>query len=164
MSTIAPLGERFWAKVDRSGDCWIWSAGRFRSGYGQFKVGQTQRRAHRVAWELTHGPIPAGLCVLHSCDTPPCVNPAHLRLGDQADNAADREARHRNGAYTRPDRFASGARDTASKLTPGQVVEMRKMITAGVGASEAGRRFGVTAGTARAVARLRTWRLVEATS
>lgn len=84
---------RFWAKVNRDGDCWIWTAHVFGSlGYGSFHMGARAARplyAHRVSWELTRGPIPAGLCVLHRCDNPKCVKPSHLFLGTQADNMKD---------------------------------------------------------------------------
>lgn len=92
---------RFWFKVDRSGACWQWRGSvtgrcsRVHRGYGQFTVGSRHVYAHRVAWEMTHGPIPAGLCVLHECDTPTCVNPAHLRLGTHRDNMRDAQERSR---------------------------------------------------------------------
>jgi hypothetical protein len=88
--------ERFWSKVDLSGECWLWKASCWPDGYGQFKISHTvNRRAHRVAWELFNGPIPIGLSVLHHCDNILCVNPVHLFLGTQADNVHDCQTKGR---------------------------------------------------------------------
>lgn len=94
--------DRFWSKVRPSGpgQCWLWTASKMdRMGHGQFTVRrdgkQSHLYAHRVAWELTHGPIPAGQCVCHHCDVPECCNPDHLFLGTQADNLNDARAKGR---------------------------------------------------------------------
>src|SRR5689334_4116509 len=78
----AKLGERFWSKVDRRApaECWLWLGSRDDKGYGRLDRNKRIARAHRLAWELTHGPIPDGLVVRHRCDNPPCVNPAHLLI------------------------------------------------------------------------------------
>lgn len=97
------LSERFWSKVDKQGstECWPWTASVVKNlGYGQFGMGGTMMRSHRVAWELSNGPIPAGMFVLHKCDNPPCCNPQHLFLGTQTDNMQDALAKGRHGHGT----------------------------------------------------------------
>jgi len=88
-----PLADRLWEKVDTSGgfaECWPFT-GRIvhEFGYGRLSYKHKQISAHRLAWETTHGAIPDGLWVLHSCDNPPCCNPGHLFLGTVADNQRD---------------------------------------------------------------------------
>lgn len=88
--------ERFLSKVDRSGDCWIWTGTRASTGYGVLVDNKKRIFAHRFSYELAKGPIPAGLVIRHTCDNPPCVNPAHLLTGTQADNARDMAERGRS--------------------------------------------------------------------
>lgn len=75
--------------------CHLWLGNPTNRGYGQIKKLGRSFAAHRVAWLVFRGPIPDGLCVMHKCDTPTCVNPDHLRLGTQAENLADRDAKGR---------------------------------------------------------------------
>jgi hypothetical protein len=89
------MADDFWAKVDRSGECWMWTARRNGGGYGIHR----RQLAHRVSWELHVGAIPDGMCICHRCDTPACVNPVHLFLGTRADNNADMIAK---GRYVNP--------------------------------------------------------------
>jgi hypothetical protein len=84
------LSERFWGKVDKSGDCWVWTGAVNNKGYGIF--GMPERKlmtAHRYAYTEAHGPIPEGLGVCHRCDNPPCVRADHLFLGTQIENMQD---------------------------------------------------------------------------
>lgn len=111
------MSARFWDSVDRSGECWIWKGSTNRLGYGWFWWNGKNQRAHRVAWELTHGPISDDLFVLHDCDTPECVNPAHLYLGTQADNMRDKVSR---------DRQTKGEQVSTAKLKEDDVLEIRE--------------------------------------
>ncbi len=77
-----------------AGGCWEWSGYR-RKGYGNLRFKGRQMAAHRWMWEIVYGHIPNGLCVLHRCDNPPCVNPYHLWLGTHLDNMQDRDAKGR---------------------------------------------------------------------
>lgn len=89
-----PRDERFWQKVEKTDTCWLWRGSKNTTGYGQLRTDRLEK-AHRISWEIHNGPIPDGLAVLHACDNPPCVNPSHLWLGTQADNARDRQAKGR---------------------------------------------------------------------
>jgi hypothetical protein len=112
------MEQRFWEKVDKSGDCWLWTARVDREGYGQFTADRHPDGAHRVAWTLAYGPIPDGMDVLHRCDNRPCVRSTHLFLGDQVANNADMVSKGRN-------RGVAGELHPRSKLTTAQVQEIR---------------------------------------
>lgn len=108
------IKDRFWSKVNKTDTCWLWTARTNNWGYGAICAGGMNNgwlRAHRVAWELTNGPIPKGAYVLHKCDVPACVNPDHLWLGSLKDNTQDmmRKGRTR-GWFKKGDNYAVNAR------------------------------------------------------
>ena len=70
--------DRFWQRVDKSGECWMWTGSRNTKGYGRFDSDGRHLMAHRVAYEMLVGPIPDGMQLDHLCRVPACVNPAHL--------------------------------------------------------------------------------------
>ena len=94
------VSERVDAYTDRSGDCWLWTGGKTRSGYGRINIDGAMRMAHRVAFELANGPIPEGKTVDHRCHTLLCVRPDHLQLAtpmEQSENRAGPTASNRSG-------------------------------------------------------------------
>ncbi|MBA3583021.1 MAG: HNH endonuclease [Gemmatimonadetes bacterium] len=148
-----PVGVRLWAKVngrDEPGDdCWEWMGLRNARGYGRIKVGRSSELVtHRVAWELTNGPIPDGLFVLHHCDNPPCVRPDHLFIGTTAENMADRDAKGRQ---------ARGQRQGRARLVESDVRYIRSSTES---QRELGRRFAVDRTTIKAVVERSSWRHV----
>ena len=122
MSGRKSIRERFESKykVDESTGCWLWTAGKFRNGYGQFRDGRNFH-SHRVSYELHVGPIPEGICVLHKCDTPGCVNPKHLFLGTVDDNNKDKASKGRAARL-------KGSRNPRSKLTEDEVSVIRSFM------------------------------------
>ena len=121
MSEYRTMEERFWAKVDKSGDCWMWLASTGTVGYGQFGVSikgkYRMHQAHRVSWMISNGEIPNGLVIMHSCDVKTCVNPGHLRAATQADNVADMISKGREG-------HLNGDKHPNARLSESQVFEI----------------------------------------
>ena len=105
--SILPWPDRFWARTELGlihpeiGPCAEWVGARFPTGYGKVSYFGHPAYTHRVAYQITVGPIPTALNVLHHCDNPPCVRVDHLFLGTDLDNAVDREAKGR-GYFSRP--------------------------------------------------------------
>lgn len=90
IATRANVETRFWSKVDRTPECWNWTAS-IRKGYGQFWLNGAPIAAHRVAWELTHGPIIDDMVLDHRCFNKRCVRPSHLRQVTLKQNLEHRE-------------------------------------------------------------------------
>lgn len=123
---------RFWARVDKSGDCWIWTGYLMPKGYGSLYLGYKpvegkKRRAypigitaHRFSYILHYGEIPPGMSVCHKCDNRACVRPDHLWLGTNGDNVRDMYAKGRGGYHGIP-----GELHPSAKLTEQQVYAIR---------------------------------------
>jgi hypothetical protein len=154
---IRPLVERFWEKVNKTEsdeDCWDWIANSDDSGYGALKVDGIMQKAHRVAWELVHGKMPEGLCILHNCDRPSCVNIKHLRIGTQKENIGDMLKRGRGN-------HAKGERVNTAKLTEKQIPEIRLRLQQGEQQSLIAKSLGLCRGTINHIASNRTWTHVK---
>jgi hypothetical protein len=122
-----------------------WTGARRNSGHGLITINNRTMSTHRVAYELEHGPIPRGMCVLHRCDNPPCCNVAHLFVGTKTDNNVDRDSKLR----------------FSSRLSAEQVQDIRSRITTVRGSQAAlAREFGVSRATISMIATGVTWRMI----
>ena len=150
--------KRFWDKVDKSGDCWLWTDSIASHGYGQFHIAKSRPvvRAHRFAWQLEHGSIPDGLCVLHKCDVKACVNPAHLFLGTQADNMHDMRDKARGRTCDQ-----SGENNCSAKLDEEAVRVIRIYVEHGHEQKALARHMGISYSTVRNIMTRRTWKHVN---
>lgn len=113
--------------VDPKSGCWNWQGSKVQKGYGQAWDGEKVKLAHRLSYELHRGPIADGMCVCHHCDNPACVNPAHLFIGTNSDNMADkvtkgRQSRKLSDSEVRQIRAAVGIiqQDLATQFGVGQ--------------------------------------------
>lgn len=118
--------DRFWAKVDKSGDCWLWIGKLTSNGYGQFSINRKMVRAHRVSWELHHDTIPSGMYVCHTCDNKLCVRPEHLFLGTPKDNMQDMLKKGR-GRFVK----VFGENNGNAKLTSSDVERIKALLATG---------------------------------
>lgn len=143
--------ERYARMVVRAEDgCWGWSGPASPAGYGRIGV----LYAHRVSYELHHGPIPPGMFVMHACDNPPCTRPDHLSVGTHVDNMADSVSKGRT--KDRPNR-PSGERNGQSVLTAEQVREIRRLRSEGVPRRVVSARFGVSIQRISAITTGKAW-------
>jgi hypothetical protein len=149
-----PLAVRFWKKVvkTKANECWLWTGCKSPFGYGCFNVNNRMRIASRIAWELTHGKIPKGLCVLHHCDVPACCNPKHLFLGTRTDNSNDKIKKGRA-------RGSQGSKHPYAKLNESVVQDLRKSYVSFYGSMKTkSEELRVSESTLRHAISGRTWK------
>ena len=149
----APIADRFWAKVQKSDGCWIWTAYRSHKGYGFF-MGEDGRKsnASRIAWVLTYGPIPDDMLVCHHCDNPACVRPDHLFLGTPAENSADMMAKGRQ---------TFGEINPSAKITDEQVRDARLRYAAGgITQKQLAQELGISRSNVSLLVRGKAWKHV----
>ncbi len=130
MSVNTP--EIFWAKVDKSDECWKWTGQRGRKGYGALCLAGRTWRAHRLAWFLTHGPIPEGMLVCHRCDNRECCRPDHI-----------------------------GTAHPMAKLTEAQVVELRAARAGGAPIAYLAKTYGIDQASVSHIAKGKTWKHLQ---
>lgn len=137
---LVSVDVRLWQRVKRMpSGCWEWQGYRRETGYGQIGVGRVVVPTHRIAWEFSNqAELPDGLIVRHTCDNPPCCNPAHLLAGTHADNSNDKVARQRQ---------AKGLALPQTKLTDAEVENLRAYWAQGLlSQRELGFLFGISQG------------------
>lgn len=142
---------RFWSKVDKSGECWLWKGNLYKDGYGQFALGFKQLRAHRVSYQLSVID-PGELYVLHKCDCRNCVNPEHLFLGTQKDNIRDMWLK---GRAFKPNLKGSGI--GMSVLVEDEVAGIKLALSLGIPVIEVARQYHVSTNTIYGIRSGRTW-------
>ena len=140
------IEERFWDKVEKTSDCWLWKGKKERNGYGRFKCKGKMQNAHRLSWLLSGKTIPDKYVIRHKCRNKHCVNPDHLETGTNAENSADMI---RDGTSLR------GSKNPSVKLNEEQVREIRaRENEKGV---DLAKEFGVTKSAISMIILRRSW-------
>lgn len=136
------------------GECWEWQRHRNNHGYGKLTINGRGYYAHRLAYELGEGPIPAGFDVMHECDNPACINPAHLVAGPRSKNMADC---HKRGRSRIPAPRMSGESNGAAKLTTAAVSSIRELLSDGLPQAAIARQLGVSQSNISNIKRGKGW-------
>lgn len=147
--TKGDLATRFWAKVQKTASCWLWTGAQVPLGYGYIgEGGYKVHRAHRLSYEWRFGPLPSGAVICHRCDNPACVNPDHLFRGSQKDNMQDAKSKGRT---------TQGAKHGRARLTEELVQQIRTARQDGVTHREIAARFGISQGHTTNILNGKVW-------
>jgi hypothetical protein len=149
-------------KDEQPDGCWMWCGAR-RGKYGTFSLGRGRNvSAHRYSWEIHNGPVPEGLEVLHECDRPLCVNPAHLFVGTQSDNVRDCVGKGRHVTQTDPMKMGRpGEVNGKAILTDDLVREIRRLKAEGMRNRPIARKFGLRDCLVSQIVNRVTWKHVQ---
>lgn len=134
--------------------CWEWNGCRNNDGYGQISINGRPVSAHKWLYEALNGPVPDGLVVRHHCDNPACVNPIHLAVGTQRDNAQDRLLRGRQASRKGHD---NGRR----VLSERDIRDIRKLSACGVSNKQIAEQYPVNKNHISKIVNGRAWSHVE---
>lgn len=175
MPVDCTLPARFWAKVQKTETCWIWTGARLPHGYGRIREALGHPKvvsAHRVSYEMHFGPVPDSQEVCHHCDNPSCVRPDHLFAASHKDNQRDmgrkgRSVWQRNpelvprgdkhGTHTKPESVVRGVSHHKAKLTEADVLTIRTRHANGASLGVLAADYRVTKQSVLAVVKRRSW-------
>ena len=143
------LSERFWGRINKSGECWEWTGCKTTAGYGSVWNGEKMEYAHRIAYRIENGPFPDEMLVCHHCDNPGCVNPAHLFIGAHKDNMQDSIIKGRN---------SRGELHGQSRLTADDIHEIRRLSATGIGQAMLAEVWGIDRSNVSLIVNRKRWR------
>ena len=146
--------ERFWLNLVKGPDCWEWTGCKYGAGYGKMQTGYAKAGlAHRFSYEMHFGKIPPGMSVMHKCDNPGCVNPAHLSVGTHAENMADMEAKGRDRKVG-----SKGTKNASAKISEETVRAIRSSKES---QNAIARRYGISQASVSNILLGRSWKHIE---
>lgn len=157
---MGSCGDRFWAKVDTSGDCWLWKAAKTGSGYGTFRNEHGRMEmTHRFIYRKSHGVLlPRTRVVMHTCDTRLCVRLSHLRAGSQKENMHDMFQKGRNAwGPGLNHRTQVGEANHGARVTEAQVRQVLFLQGLGMPQVEVARQTGVTKANVWCILNGKSW-------
>lgn len=139
--------------INQKTGCWEWQKYKNKLGYGYISYRGTQLKAHRTSWIVFKGPIPDGMCVLHKCDNPKCINPDHLFLGTQFENIKDMLSKNRHGHGVN-----EGMKGANAKLSDEDVFWIRKQEYSWKNCHEIAEKFGISPFSIYRIFKRQTWK------